>query len=1080
MGIFFPEDDVDAARNNLRVLLSRLRSRLGEAGAHLLRTNRLEVQFDSTHADCWLDVIATDRLITQAAATKDEACIALLEQAAALHRGEFLQGLTLDGCEAFDQWLMNQRELHLAALGDVLSELVQLYDGGRHYGNMIRVATRQLELDPLNEAAHRTLIRALAAQGKHAQALTQFNLCARRLQEALGIPPAPETQALADYIRGAQSVQLASPARHNLPAQLTSFVGRQREVADIVSALTDKSADTNTRLVTLTGDGGVGKTRSALQVATACMQHFADGVFFVPLISLTTVEDIPGAVLQAMNIVGADASQQQTLLNVLHNRHTMLVLDNLEHLLDRVNAIAVVDLVLTILQTASRVAILVTTRQRLGMQAEDVFTLRGLPIPASPDDTDNDAVQLFAARARRVNKSFVLSTENLPYVAQICALVGGMPLAIELAAASSSIRTCSEIVNEIKTGLDVLRADLQDLPPSHRSIWACFEPSWARLSSHERDVAARLSVFQESFSTQAATTVCKATPEILARLHACSLLAPDMHEAYRHTLHPLLRSFLSEMLQAKAQTQITAEAHAGYFHHWMAEQAEVLEGSQPGPAMAAMRVELSNLRTAWMFALAQRDAKMLKESIAPFADFLYEAGLILEASSLFYNAVDVFSTENTHSSILARARLLQYLALFEKHNGHAREALALANQALALAESSGDALALADALCAVAAGYNSLRQTALGQNFAEQALNSLVHIAPSKAAAIIHVNALHTLAESAYEQQNYAVSLERSRQALSISEAQGLINAAIRARHSLSTVYADIGLFHEALSESSHVVAFARQNKLDALLNRALLCQSTLFDVMGDYARAQQINQEALVWARETGNIREEALLCVNLGISYDYIGRYADAIQFTQRSLELWQRLGRGDNVDTPLVNLALHHHHNNNNEQARITAMDAIRMSQQFDRKPMLAYGQTMLGHAEAALGNLVEAECAYAEALALADAADIRYLSIEPRAGLARVDLQRGEAAQARQQIEPVLAYLAEQPLAGLEEPFRVHLTCVQVLRANNDLRAEAVLDRAQALLRERARQITDEDTRNSYLERVAVHHELLGLK
>jgi predicted ATPase len=231
------------------------------------------------------------------------------------------------------------------------------------------------------------------------------------------------------------------------------------------------------------GIGGVGKTRLALEAAAVLAHAYADGVCFVPLADTDRAAGVAAAVLRRLGLplVGSlDAATQ--LAQALRRRHLLLVLDNLEHLLREP---ATSDLLRGLLAAAPRVALLVTSRERLNLQEEWVLPLEGLPL-------DDDAIALFADRARRVGQDLALEAQAA--VATICQLVEGLPLAVELTAGWTRLMTPAQIVAQLQAGLDLLRTRLRDIPDRHRSLEALFNQSWALLDAAEQAIFMRLAV----------------------------------------------------------------------------------------------------------------------------------------------------------------------------------------------------------------------------------------------------------------------------------------------------------------------------------------------------------------------------------------------------------------------------------------------------------------------------------------------------------------------------------------------------------------------------------------------------------
>lgn len=575
MGLLWPELPETAARNNLRQVLATLRDAIGDRTADppFLLANRATIQFNPD-SDYWLDV---QHFVTLVTATERHphrhpescrACAQRWQQAVELYRGPFLAQFFLPDSAGFEEWALLKREwLNQLALS-ALARLATFHERRGHYEQALHTARRQLELEPWREAAHRQVMRLHLLNGERTAALAQYEQCRQILANELGVEPETETTALYEQIRDEAEdqpmalAQLSLPTArpHTLPPQPTPFVGREAELAEIGRLLNDAGC----RLLTLTGPGGIGKTRLALQAASEQLDTFADGVFFVPLASLPSAGLLARAIAGALGLeLGTAADPKAHLLTQLRDKELLLLLDNFEHLVEEATYLA------DILRHAPEVTLLVTSRERLNLQGESVFAVEGFRLPptaatsTAADLADNDAVQLFVQSARRARHDFALSPSNEAAVVHICRLVAGLPLALELAAAWVRSLSCREIAQEIEAGISFLTTTHRDVPERHRSLTAVFDYSWQMLNEQEQAVLRHLAVFRGGFRRPAAVAVAGATAPLLTSLVDKSLLRHSLDG--RYDLHELVRHYAAEKLAAAGETEQAERAHLDFF-----------------------------------------------------------------------------------------------------------------------------------------------------------------------------------------------------------------------------------------------------------------------------------------------------------------------------------------------------------------------------------------------------------------------------------------------------------------------------------------------------------------------------------
>jgi predicted ATPase/DNA-binding CsgD family transcriptional regulator len=392
---------------------------------------------------------------------------------------------------------------------------------------------------------------------------------------------------------------------HNLPSQLTPFVGRTRELVEIADLLVNPDC----RLLTLVGPGGVGKTRLALEAAQIAITAANDsgryapmGVYFVSLAPLVSPDFIVSTMAEAIGLQfyqGVELKQQ--FLNRLREQSLLLVLDNFEHVVDGAHIIS------EALAAAPGVKVLATSRERLNLHEEWVLEVNGLNVPLGDDLSSMEtysAVQLFVQNARRVDVSFALSEDNKSAVIQICRLVEGMPLAIELAATWVRALSCAEIAAEIEHGPDILETSARNVPERHRKMRCVLEQTWGLLTADEQNVFQQLSVFRGGFTREAAASVSGASLRMLSGLVDKSLLKRDADGRYR--IHELLRQFAAEQLDLSSIEAAGAhDRHATYYAAFMGQQWELLRSTKQRQALDLIEGEIENVRAAWTYMVKQ-------------------------------------------------------------------------------------------------------------------------------------------------------------------------------------------------------------------------------------------------------------------------------------------------------------------------------------------------------------------------------------------------------------------------------------------------------------------------------------------
>jgi len=503
----------------------------------------------------------------------------------------------------------------------------------------------------------------------------------------------------------------------NLPPERTPFVGRRDELAGIRQQLGE------TRLLTLTGPGGIGKTRLVLKAAEGVIGDFEDGVFFVPLAPIRSVKDIIQTIAEGLKFpIATHESPKLQLLRYLQKRELLLVMDNFEHLLDGAGIVS------EILQAAPAVKILATSRERLNLQSETILHVGGMNFPDQTDLEDTltyDSITLFLQSAKRIRSGFDPSPNELRRITNICQTVGGMPLAIELAAAWLHVLNVDDIADELEKNIDILATEVRDAPARHRSIRAVFDYSWYMLNQDEQEIFTRLSVFRGGFTREAAQQVTGASLKQLAGLVNKSFFSHDP-DSGRLEVHELLRQYAEEHLEKTPEISSTLqEAHAAYFAAFMEQRWEHLKSYRQMSALAEIEADIENVRAAWRYYLEQGNAPQLWKLIYGIWHVYWIRWWNHAGMDLFAEAVSSLHGDEDDDTVAVRALAMGFQSYFMSWLDLVEQGYEIAEESVAILEQRNHPVALAFA-------YDSLGLNAYFlHRYADeaQALNKMVEIA---------------------------------------------------------------------------------------------------------------------------------------------------------------------------------------------------------------------------------------------------------------------------------------------------------------------------------------------------------------
>ena len=882
-GMLWPDFDQSRALANLRRTLWALnKSKVGdliEADGETVRLN--------PSAGVWVDArefeerLAESRTHGHAEAETCPACLPLLVQAAELYRADFLSGFALRDSAAFEEWQFFQAERLRRDMAEALERLALLSNERGQAGDAIGYARRWLALDALQEAAQRCLMRLYAQTGQRSAALRQYQECERLLREELGAAPQPETTVLYEQIQAgglagspAAATQAAapdSPPRHNLPAQLSSFVGREREQADIAQRLQSN------RLVTLTGPGGSGKTRLALRAAEALVEAYPDGVW---LAELTPLSD-PALILPTIAAVfgvreAAGRPLLDGLIRHLRDRQTLLMLDNCEHLIE-----ASARLIEALLRGAPRLHVLATSREPLGLSGESVCRVPSLSLPeagalALEQLARSEAGRLFEARAADVKSGFTLSEANAAAVAQICQRLDGIPLALELAAARVRVMPPEQIAVRLDDRFRLLTGGSRTALPRQQTLRALIDWSWDLLLEPERSALRRLSVFVGGWTLEAAERVCASGDlegatilDTLTRLVDKSLvLAEEQDGRERYRMLETMRQYAREKLLESGESGQVRDRHLEFFVVLGENGDAGLHGPEETAWLSQLETEHANLRAALEWSLDGGQAGA-------------ETGL----------------------------RLCGALGQFWNVRGHWTEGLAWLTRVLARPETAGPTLTRAKALNASGFLAYCLSDYAAAQRRYEEALS----IWRAHAPCADHATALRILGAVLSNGGRSAAGRAPLEESLAMSRALG-------DDEGVAWTLLDISeqSLNRATTEAGRVQAIATLEESLGLhrrlgnLNGVSVVLTTLASTdlhFGDLEEAGARYGESLAIGRRIGNRRTMSLALIGLGNVAAVRGEHASAERLLSESLPMIDGLGQRALVADTLLSLGWIH---------------------------------------------------------------------------------------------------------------------------------------------------------------------------
>ena len=720
--LLWPNNDHAEARAELRRILSLLRKVLGERWLEVDR-KKVGLKRDdglSLDVDGFRGHLLQCRSHGHPSTEVCGECVKPLTEAVNLYKGDFLEGFTLNDSVNFDDWQFSETQNLRTEMTGALEHLMDWYRSQEEFDAAIDYARRCLEIDRADEAAHRQLIEMYAKTGRRTASLRQYEECVRVLAEELSTSPQDETLQLYEAIKENRVAVPSLPSykssdipTNNLPRQLTSFIGRKGEMEKVKRLLS------NTYLLTLTGVGGCGKTRLALEVASQLAEECKDGVWLVELAPLSDPDLVPQEVASALDLSeGPDRSFMDTLSDYLKSKEILLLLDNCEHLIDACSMLSY-----TLLSACPNLKILATSREGLGIGGETTWSVPSLSTPhpdriqslVTSDLRDYEAINLFVDRAQAAFPTFTLTEANAPAVAGICHRLDGIPLTIELAAA----RVKSLSVEEIKVRLDddfrLLTGGSRSALPRQQTLQATIDWSYNLLSDFEKTLLSRLSVFSGGWILPAAEKVCIGERNVgsASNIHPVMVLdlltslvdkslvmaegdtsAETGGEKTRYRMLETVRGYSRDRLMQSGDAERVRDLHLDYFLRFAEEAEPVIQRGSDRRVWGRLEAEHDNLRGALDWS---RGSGKTEKGLR-LAGAIYQFWLVKGYQRESREWLEGMLSEEGKTSASVRAKALRLAGRLIAMQGDIDLAIKMGDESVSLYREVGDNSGLAIAL----------------------------------------------------------------------------------------------------------------------------------------------------------------------------------------------------------------------------------------------------------------------------------------------------------------------------------------------------------------------------------------------
>ncbi|MEZ4709886.1 MAG: tetratricopeptide repeat protein [Caldilineaceae bacterium] len=813
----------------------------------------------------------------------------------------------------YADWVMAEREYYQGRLLRLALQAIQQLRARSAYPQAIALGQQLLSFDPTNEPAHQQVIFCYMAAGDRTAALRQYDLCERALAEELDLPPSPETAALYQWIKTSDAEDAGHHAKiTNLPIPLTSFVGRIAEMTTIKRLL--NPAEGATRLLTITGAGGSGKTRLAIQAATDLVDHFAQGVWWVELAALTEGEFVARAVAKTLGVTETPSEPLlETVAAHLRTRQLLLVLDNCEYLVD-----PVAHLVDFLLSRCPQLQILTTSRVPLNISGEILWQTPTMSLP-DPQQIlmaellmPYESVRLFVERATALQPTFRLTLENAGAVVEICRQLDGIPLAIELAAARVKILPVEQIAAYLKGAIGARFALLTQGNraglPRQQTLRAAVDWSYELLDDAERLLFRQLAVFRGGFTLEALGQV--AIPlaggafaihhllDLLTQLVDQSLVLVELHSGQnRYRMLETLREYALERWIDSPDLEAIQGRHAIFFAQLVEEAAPALVGAEQLRWLNRLESDYANLLAAMDYWVGEGGDRPLLMTSA-LSRFWDTRGYISEGRTWLAKALHTPRS----ATLLARAKALNAAGWLAYRQSDYQAAYPLLTEGYALFAQGNDELGAIEALQNLAIVEMRLGNYQSATQRIEQSLLLSRTIQHDRSLS----RALNLLGNLALDQGRHAEARASFLESTQICEQLGDQENIAAGHMNIGIAAHRMGHFAAARAEFETALTISRALGHKGLTGVVLRNLGRVALEQGDFAAARAYSEEALTILRLLDDKSNIGFTLAHLGLIARRVGDPQLALAYYRENLQLVFAVGHQRAIAAALENIA------------------------------------------------------------------------------------------------------------------------------------------------------------------------------